>query len=78
MQFGGHLIYHFGRGWSRELYDQVIGRVDRSGQVLPVFNWAAVLKGSMDDEVTATLADKGRRQDGMMSAVKALVKEYAG
>ena len=78
MQFGGHLMYHFGRGWSRELYDQVIGRVDRSGQVLPVFNWAAVLKGSMDDEVTATLADKGRRQDGMMSAVKALVKQYAG
>lgn len=76
LQHGGHLMYHFGRGWSRELWDQVVGRLDRPGQTLPVFNWTAVLRGTMDDEVTLSLNDKGRRQDGMMTAVKALVKKY--
>lgn len=76
LQFGGHLMYHFGRGWSRELWDQVIGRLERPGQLLPIFNWTASLDGSMDEQVTASLTSKGEKQDYMMAAVKALVKKY--
>lgn len=76
LQFGGHLIWWFGRPWSTEEYDQGVGRVDRSGQKFPVFNWSGVMRGTMDEDVISTYDDKSNRQNAMLNAVKARVDKY--
>lgn len=78
LQHGGHLMYWFQRPWSLELYEQGIGRVDRSGQTLPVFNYSAVVRGTMDEDVLASHEDKAHRQDALLHAVKARIEKYRG
>lgn len=78
LQHGGHLMYWFQRPWSLELYEQGVGRVDRSGQTLPVFNWSAVVNGTIDEEVVASHVDKANSQDALLHAVKARIDKYRG
>lgn len=64
MQKGpGRDIYFFDLPWSRELYEQVIGRLARQGQRFVVRVWRAMVKGSMDEVVAEGLQNKGAGQD---------------
>lgn len=78
LQHGGHLMYWLQRPWSLELYEQGIGRVDRSGQAFPVFNWSAVIPGTVDTEIIDSHDLKAEGQEALMHAVKALVKKHTG
>lgn len=63
MQYGpGHDIYFFDLPWSRELYEQTIGRLARQGQKLVVRVWHAIVRDSMDEVVQTGLRDKGAGQ----------------
>lgn len=77
LQHGGRLMYWYGRPWSLELYQQGLGRLDRSGQSLPVMSWTGSLAGSMDEKVIASHASKDRGQNALLDAVKALVHKYS-
>lgn len=76
LQQGGHLIEWFGVGWALELYLQAVARLDRQGQKFPVINSRIICKGTIDEEVLTSLANKASLQDAVMAAVKARIKKY--
>jgi hypothetical protein len=64
MQYGpGRDIYFFDLPWSRELYEQTIGRLARQGQRFVVRVWHALVKDSMDEIVLLSLQNKGAGQE---------------
>lgn len=64
MQYGpGRDIYFFDLPWSRELYEQTIGRLARQGQRFVVRVWHALVRDSMDEIVLTGLQNKGAGQD---------------
>lgn len=64
MQYGpGRDIYFFDMPWSRELYEQTIGRLARQGQRFVVRVWHAIVRDSMDEVVKTGLQNKGAGQD---------------
>lgn len=77
LQHGGHHIEWFSQTWSRELYDQFNGRLDRQGQTVSVINSRMIAKGTIDEDVLASLTRKGEKQDLMMAAVKARIQKYS-
>lgn len=76
LQYGGNLIEWFGVDWSLELYMQAVARLDRQGQTKPVINSRIIAKGTIDEDVLASLVDKANVQDAVMEAVKARIKKY--
>ncbi len=76
LQYGGNIIYWFGVPWSLELYQQAVARLDRQGQVRPVVNDRFICKGTMDEDVLASLDSKADVQEALMQAVKARVVKY--
>jgi SNF2 family DNA or RNA helicase len=94
MQLGpGHDIAFFDPVWSRELYDQVIGRIDRQGQkkVVRVHHLIAQraddgvkrsakereARLTADEIVMAALADKGAGQDALFRFIREMRKRVA-
>ena len=66
MQKGpGHDLVFFDPCWSRELYEQIIGRVDRQGQAKLVRVWRQIVTGTVDGLVYEALDDKGAGQEAM-------------
>jgi SNF2 family DNA or RNA helicase len=78
MQQGGHILTWFGLPWSLELYQQMCARVDRQGQKYHVLNNRLITKGTMDEDVLASLDNKAGGQEALMQAVKARVEKYTG
>ncbi len=76
LQHGGNYISWYGLPWSLELYQQAVARLDRQGQIKPVVNRRYVMTGTMEEKVLSVLESKADGQDRLMSAVKALIKEY--
>lgn len=76
LQDGGNLIEWFGVGWGLELDQQAIARLHRQGQTKPVINSRIIAKGTIDEEVLKSLANKATVQDAIMEAVKARIKKY--
>lgn len=76
MQKGGNRIIWFGVTWSLELYQQFNARLWRQGQRNGVFVHHIVTRGTIDEKVIAALNGKATTQDGLMSAVKELIKKY--
>lgn len=76
LQYGGNIIHWFGMPWSLELYQQAVARLDRQGQVKPVLNDRFICKGTMDEDVLASLDNKAHTQEALMQAVKARVAKY--
>lgn len=63
MQYGpARDIYFFDLPWSRELFEQTIGRLARQGQRFIVRVWLALVKDSMDEVVKVGLQNKGEGQ----------------
>lgn len=77
MQKGGNRIIWFGVTWSLELYQQFNARLWRQGQRNGVFVHHIVTRGTIDEKVIAALSGKAATQDGLMSAVKELIKKYS-
>lgn len=75
MQYGGNRIIHYGRNWSLELYQQVVARLDRQGQIESVINTSLIIPGTYEEKVIAALNSKEGVQNDLMDAVKASVKE---
>lgn len=67
LQKGGRTVIHYSPTWSRELYDQINGRVARKGQenVPQVFRLEC--PGTMDSVVYETLRTRGDAQGAMMT-----------
>lgn len=76
LQHGGHLIVWFGIDWPLELYQQANARLDRQGQTEPVIIHHLIAKGTIDEDVMNSLANKEIGQEALMAAVKARINEY--
>lgn len=76
MQRGGNIIVWFGLNWALELYQQANARLNRQGQTRPVQIYRLVAPGTLDMKVADALAGKVATQDGLMNAIKAVIKKY--
>lgn len=73
MQKGpGHDVAFFDLVWSRELYEQVIGRIARQGQKQLVRVHHLLVLGSADELVYDTLIDKGEGQERLFNFIRAM------
>jgi SNF2 family DNA or RNA helicase len=73
MQKGpGHDIAFFDLVWSRESYEQVIGRLARQGQRQLVRVHHLLVVGSADELVYETLVDKGAGQERLFHFIRAM------
>ena len=72
LQHGGHHLVMFGLTWNLELYEQVIGRLDRPGQTKPVIVTRIMIDETIEQAVALALDNKAETQD----ALRAAIKEY--
>ena len=73
LQLGdGHSLILYGLNWSLELFQQLIGRLRRSGQSAPVVRvWRLVATGTADEGLLEGLAAKDGRQLRVVSGLGA-------
>jgi SNF2 family DNA or RNA helicase len=76
MQNGGRLITHFGIGWPVELYQQVVARLHRQGQLESVINTRLICPQTYEINVLHRTEAKAEDQETLMQAVKALIKKH--
>ena len=77
LQAGGNIVVWFGQTWSLELYQQLNARLYRQGQQADrVFIYLLVTFGTLDMDVVAALGAKSGKQEGLMNAIKARLREY--
>ncbi len=69
LQAGGRNVVWFSPCWSRELFDQLNGRVARKGQELVPRVYRILSPGTMDDCVAESLRERGDSQAEMMSVL---------
>lgn len=74
LQEGGHIGVWFGLTWSLEYYQQANARIDRSGQTQPVIIHHLVTENTIDERVMNVLMGKAKRQDELLTAVKAVLE----
>ena len=72
LQEGGSTVVWFSPIWSRELYDQLNGRVARFGQKWITRIVRLLCPGTIDDAVVETLREKGDGQTALLSALNNL------
>lgn len=74
LQEGGSTIVFFSLTWSLELYEQVIGRIYRQGQISnTVVVQHIVTDGTIDEDILRALKDKDETQSSLIKAVKARI-----
>lgn len=79
LQDGGHIIIWFGLTWSLELYQQANERLNRPGQRSVCRIYHLILKGTHDERVLRSLADKDKGQAAAIEALRLeIVKEDNG
>ena len=71
------MLVWYGLTWSLEKYQQANARLHRQGQKEAVVIHHIVAEGTMDERVLAVLKSKDQRQDALMEAVKARIKELS-
>lgn len=76
LQAGGHIVVWFGQTWSLEELQQFNARLDRQGQEEVVVVNKLKLVNSIDEKILASQKNKDVKQNGLMDAVKALIKEH--
>jgi len=69
LQNGGNVLVWFGCPWSLELYEQMNGRLDRSGQAHPVSINRILCNDTVDLAVADALARKHDDQEGLKQAL---------
>ena len=76
LQAGGHIIIWFSLPTSLELYQQANKRLHRPGQKDTVLIHQLIAKGTLDSYVLDTiLANKEQKQNALLEALKAKIKE---
>lgn len=70
LQDSGSILVWFGVNWSLELYDQMIGRINRQGQKHPVSIIRIICADSVDLAVVDALERKTDDQEGLKSALQ--------
>lgn len=74
LQQGGSTIVLFSLTWSLELYEQVIGRIYRQGQISDtVVVQHIITDGTIDEDILRALKDKDETQASLIKAVKARI-----
>ena len=58
LQHGGHHMVFMSLPWSLELYEQTVGRLHRGGQTKPVWCYALLSSGTIDERMWFALQDK--------------------
>lgn len=71
LQHGGSIIMWFGVCWSLELYQQVVTRLNRQGQITGVRNMHYLAPGTVDGIQIQRLHGKAETQDDLLNALKA-------
>lgn len=78
LQFGGHIVIWYGLPCSLELYQQANKRVHRMGQKETVLIHHLLMKNTADMWVLdQVLTEKDKRQNALLEALKARIKEVA-
>ena len=70
LQHGGCQMVFLSLPWSLELYEQVIGRLHRSGQQRDVWVYILLAEKTVDEKIFAALHDKRAISDIAMEALK--------
>jgi hypothetical protein len=70
LQFGGQQIIFHGMPWSAELYDQIIKRIQRPGQVGKVFAHHILARGTVDELKLSRVRDKISDQEAFRRYLK--------
>ena len=70
LQHGGCHMVFLSLPWSLELYEQVIGRLHRSGQQRDVWVYILLAEKTVDEKIFAALHDKRAISDIAMEALK--------
>lgn len=70
MQRGGHMLAWFGGTFSRLHWDQLIGRLLRSGQIHTVYNYIILARETVDEVQLDALTNHGVRQHRISDAFK--------
>lgn len=74
LQQGGSTIVFFSLTWSLELYEQVIGRIYRQGQISDtVVVQHIITDGTINEDILRALKDKDETQSSLIKAVKARI-----
>ena len=76
LQRGGSLIVWFSVNWSLELYQQFNSRVYRQGQDKHVIIHHLIAEHTHDEDVMKAIQAKDRKQETLLSAIKAKVSKY--
>jgi SNF2 family DNA or RNA helicase len=70
LQHGGAHMVFLSLPWSLELYEQVIGRLHRSGQLRDVWVYVLLAEKTVDEKIFAALHDKRAISDIAMESLK--------
>ena len=70
LQHGGHHMVFLSLPWSLELYEQVVGRLHRSGQAHDVWVYVLLTNGTIDERIWGALADKRAISDIALEELK--------
>jgi SNF2 family DNA or RNA helicase len=70
LQFGGCHMVFLSLPWSLELYEQVIGRLHRSGQAHSVWVYVMMTNKTVDEKIWGALHDKRAISDIAMESLK--------
>ncbi len=72
LQYGGHHIAWLALPWSLDGYKQSVERLDRRGQVAPVFSHHILARDTIDERVSAALVEKDEAQNKLIAAIRKL------
>jgi len=72
-QGGHHAIWYTLPNWNLELLDQANRRLHRQGQQFPVISHLLLVQGGMDEDMAASLREKGNVQESMLRALRARI-----
>lgn len=72
LQKGGHIVVFFDVPWSREQFTQLIGRLDRQGQLEPVLVFLLVATDTVDERIAKAQRLKAGAEEEISRIIKAL------
>ena len=70
LQDGGHIMAWYGLPWSLEQYRQAVARLQRQGQKYPVMVYHLIAKGTVDEQVVASLSKKDMTQSALINILR--------
>lgn len=70
LQKNGHIVVWYGLTWSLDLYEQLIARIRRQGQGVPVMCHRILCRDTMDQAQVAAIDAKATSQSNLRAAVK--------